>query len=317
CCQPLICKGRAELLKSHFLPVMEKLRKRAEQVLMEEESMKAEGVSEAELQIQEKFTVLVRDLYAFYPLLIPFVDFHGSSWQQERSPDAEQMFSMVAQVFTFWAKSHNFKWEEQNYVVQNQINNLAFLANNNMAKLDYEERAMKKKGDGYSVHTSLIVACVKRLLPVGLRLCLPADHSLILLAKSGFAQKNTEDEIRDRVCESLLHSGGQQEIFNSDNTSHKILGVARVLYHLDQVEHPHRHKKTSWHKVLTKQRKQAVVACLRMAPLYNLPRHRAVNLFLQGYRQSWIAAEDKTLEESLVDHLACMDHLSQGMDHLT
>lgn len=38
--------------------------------------MRAEGVdtSEAELQIQEKFTVLVRDLYAFYPLLIPFVD---------------------------------------------------------------------------------------------------------------------------------------------------------------------------------------------------------------------------------------------------
>ncbi|XP_061915089.1 ryanodine receptor 2-like isoform X1 [Entelurus aequoreus] len=304
CCQPLICKGRAELLKSHFLPVMEKLRKRAEQVLMEEESMKAEGVSEAELQIQEKFTVLVRDLYAFYPLLIPFLDFHGSSWQQERSPDAEQLFSMVAQVFTFWAKSHNFKWEEQNYVVQNQINNLAFLANNNMAKLDYDERAMKKKGDRYSVHTSLIVACVKRLLPVGLRLCLPGDRSLILLAKSGFAQKNTEDEIRDRVCESLLHSGGQQEIFNPDHTSDKILGVARVLYHLDQVEHPHRHKKTSWHKVLTKQRKQAVVACLRMAPLYNLPRHRAVNLFLQGYHQSWIAAEDKTLEERLVEDLA-------------
>lgn len=38
--------------------------------------MRAEGGdhSEAELQIQEKITVLVRDLYAFYPLLIPFVD---------------------------------------------------------------------------------------------------------------------------------------------------------------------------------------------------------------------------------------------------
>lgn len=38
--------------------------------------MRADGGdnSEAELQIQEKFTVLVRDLYAFYPLLIPFVD---------------------------------------------------------------------------------------------------------------------------------------------------------------------------------------------------------------------------------------------------
>lgn len=55
---------------------MEKLRKRAECMLLEEEQMKAEAcdASEAELQIQEKFTVLVRDLYAFYPLLIPFVD---------------------------------------------------------------------------------------------------------------------------------------------------------------------------------------------------------------------------------------------------
>lgn len=55
---------------------MEKLRKRAECMLLEEEQMKAEAcdTSEAELQIQEKFTVLVRDLYAFYPILIPFVD---------------------------------------------------------------------------------------------------------------------------------------------------------------------------------------------------------------------------------------------------
>lgn len=50
--------------------------KRAECVLLEEEKIKAEGCcsSEAELQIQEKFSVLVRDLYAFYPLVIPFVD---------------------------------------------------------------------------------------------------------------------------------------------------------------------------------------------------------------------------------------------------
>ncbi|XP_054654360.1 ryanodine receptor 2 isoform X4 [Dunckerocampus dactyliophorus] len=316
--QPIICQGRPELLKSHFLPLMDKLRKRAEHVLMEEERMKAEGccASEAELQIQEKFTVLVRDLYAFYPLLIPFVDSNRSSWQQETNPDAEQLFSMVADVFVFWAKSHNFKWEEQNYVVQNEINNLAFLVNNNMSKLDYEKRAMKKKGDRYSVHTSLILASVKRLLPVGLRVCFLGDQSVILLAKSGFAQKNTEDEIRDRVCKYLLHSHGQssttslqREILKPDDKSQMcstdiILGIAQVLCYLDQVEHPHKHKKAPWHKVLSKQRKQAVVACLRMAPLYNLPRHRAINLFLQGYNKSWISAEDSTLEEKLVEDLA-------------
>lgn len=74
--QPIICKARSELLKSHFLPLMEKLRKRTECVLIEEEQLKAEGccISEKELQIEETYRILVRDLYAFYPLLIQFVD---------------------------------------------------------------------------------------------------------------------------------------------------------------------------------------------------------------------------------------------------
>ena len=45
-----------------------------------------------------------------------------------------------------------------------------------------------------------------------------------------------------------------------------------VLPLLSQVEQPLRNKKAVWHKLLSKQRKRAVVACFRMAPLYNLPR---------------------------------------------
>ncbi|KAK5854224.1 hypothetical protein PBY51_015313 [Eleginops maclovinus] len=320
--QPIICNANIELLKSHFLPLMEKLRKRAECVLLEEEQMKAEwcDTSEAELQIQEKFTVLVRDLYAFYPLLIPFVDSNRASWLKEPNPDAEQLFSMVAEVFIFWAKSHNFKWEEQNFVVQNEINNLAFLVNNDkMSKFDHEQRRVKRKGDRYSTHTSLIVASMKRLLPVGLRVCFPSDHSLIVLAKSGFSQKNTDDEIREHVFNGLqrqVSNSCRQESLSADppgqlgaitdgqRTVDRILEIARVLYYLDQVEHPQRNKKPAWHRVLSKQRKRAVVACLRMAPLYNLPRHRAVNLFLQGYNKSWISAEDHSFEEKLVEDLA-------------
>lgn len=40
-----------------------------------------------------------------------------------------------------------------------------------------------------------------------------------------------------------------------------------------QVEQPLRSKKCVWQKLLSKQRKRAVVACFRMAPLYNLPRY--------------------------------------------
>ncbi|KAM9726666.1 ryanodine receptor 2-like [Menidia menidia] len=323
--QPIICKAQTELLKSHFLPLMEKLRKRTECVLLEEEQMKAEGccTSEAELQIQEKYTVLVRDLYAFYPLLIQFVDSNRARWLKDPIPEAEQLFIMVAEVFIFWAKSHHFKWEEQNYVVQNEINNLAVLVSKDKVfKINHERRRVKKKGDRYSTHTSLIIASTKRLVPVGLRVCFPSDQSVIMLAKDEFSQKNTEDEIREHILSYLRYlqtqalNRNREEMLDAENsillgnntdthrTVNRILKIAQVLYYLDQVEHPQRGKKPAWHKVLSKQRKRAVVACLRMTPLYNLPRHRAVNLFLQGYNKSWISTEDHSFEEILVGDLA-------------
>ncbi|KAM4598949.1 ryanodine receptor 2 [Fundulus diaphanus] len=323
--QPIICKAHSRLLKSHFLPLMEKLRKRTECVQLEEEQMKAEDgcSSEAELQIQEKYRVLVQDLYAFYPLLIQFVDFNRARWLKETIPEAEQLFSMVAEVFVLWAKSHHFKWEEQSYVVQNQINNLAFLlSSDNMLEFNHKKRRMKRKADRYSAHTSLIVAAIKRLLPVGLRVCFPFDQNLIMLAKNRYSQNNLEDEIREHILSCLKHFHGQASnrdshgilsadlsaqlgaLADTQRTVDRVLEIARVLYYLDQVEHPQRSKKPAWHKVLSKQRKRAVVACLRMTPLYNLPLHRAVNLFLQGYNNSWISTEGHGFEEMLVEDLA-------------
>ena len=34
------------------------------------------------------------------------------------------------------------------------------------------------------------------------------------------------------------------------------------------------------------------------------PRHRAVNLFLQGYEKSWIEAEEHYFEDKLIEDLA-------------
>ncbi|XP_012989669.2 ryanodine receptor 2 isoform X4 [Esox lucius] len=329
--QPIICQANPQLLSSHYLPLMEKLKKRAELVMQEEEQMKAEGlstVSEMELLIQEKFTVLVRDLYTFYPLLIPFVEYNRASWLREPNYEAERLFGLVAEIFIFWAKSHNFKWEEQSYVLQNEIKNMAFLVNNinhKMSKqLSDQRRKMKRKGDHYSTQTSLIVASLRRLLPVGLSMCPPAVHVLISVAKLHFTQKDTEDEIRESVLSGLLVLQRKQQVIPgarwqdvlyrdfpglkgdmSDplKTVERVLGLARLLYHLDQLEHRQR-KKAVWNKVLSKQRKRAVVACLRMAPLHNLPRHRAMNLFLQGYDKTWIAAMDHSFEEKLVEDLA-------------
>uniref|UniRef100_A0A3P9I4J1 Ryanodine receptor 2b (cardiac) n=1 Tax=Oryzias latipes TaxID=8090 RepID=A0A3P9I4J1_ORYLA len=269
-----------ELLKSHFLPLMEKLRKRAEGILREEEQMKAESscTSEGELLMQEKYTVLVRDLYAFYPLLIQFVD---SRWLKEPIPEAEQLFSMVAEVFIFWAKSH--------VRVTHCLLRLV---------LFQKQTRMKRKGDRYSAHTSLIVTSMKKLVPVGLKGCFPSDQSLITLAKNGFSQQES------LYAEQLTQHGA---VNDAQKIVDRNLEIARVLYYLDQVEHPERRKKLTRQKVLSRQRKRAVVASLRMTPLYNQPRHRAVNLFLFGYTKLWISTGDHKYEEMLTEVLAVSD----------
>ncbi|XP_059376123.1 ryanodine receptor 2 [Carassius carassius] len=309
--QPLISKAEPHLLKSHFLPLMEKLRKRAESVLLEEEHLKTEGrgdVSEQELDIQERFTALVQDIYTFYPLLIPFIDLHRMSWLREVDADAEKLFSLVAEVFIFWAKSHNFKWEEQNFVVQNEINNMTLLVNSSKSRMykggvcNQARRKVKRKGDFYSTHTSLIMAAPKKLLSVAMNGCCHGYQGLVTHAKSRFSQRDTEDEIRAYIRSSL-----QQDMceYSIDPLSvERILSMARVLFHLDQVERPQKTKRAVWHRMLSKQRKRAVVACLRMVPLYNLPRHRAVNLFLQGYERVWLNAERDSPEDRLIEDLA-------------
>ncbi|KAL8169358.1 UNVERIFIED_CONTAM: Ryanodine receptor 3 [Gekko kuhli] len=75
--QPIISKARPDLLKSHFIPTLEKLKKKAIKIVMEEEQLKADNktdTQEAELLILDEFAVLCRDLYAFYPMLIRYVD---------------------------------------------------------------------------------------------------------------------------------------------------------------------------------------------------------------------------------------------------
>lgn len=52
---------------------------------------------------------------------------------------------------------------------------------------------------------------------------------------------------------------------------------------------------------------------LSLPPFLFLPRHRAVNLFLQGYNKSWISAEDHNFEEKLVEDLA----VSRRESHVT
>uniref|UniRef100_A0A3Q2W284 Ryanodine receptor 3 n=1 Tax=Haplochromis burtoni TaxID=8153 RepID=A0A3Q2W284_HAPBU len=330
--QPIISKARADLLKSHFLPTLEKLKKKTVKVVAEEELLKADckgDTQEAELLILDEFAVLCRDLYAFYPMLIRYVDNNRSRWLKEPDSDSNDLFRMVAEIFILWCKSHNFKREEQNFVVQNEINNLSFLTGDNKTKMsksggqDQERKHKKRRGEFYSIQTSLIVAALKKMLPIGLNMCTPGDQELISLAKTRYLMKDTDDEVKDHIRQNLHLREKSDDpavrwqlnlykdimmrtegLSDPEKVVDRIQRISAAVFNLEQVEQPLRSKKCVWQKLLSKQRKRAVVACFRMAPLYNLPRHRSINLFLLAYQRIWIETEEYSFEEKLVQDLA-------------
>ncbi|XP_043930092.1 ryanodine receptor 3 [Protopterus annectens] len=333
--QPIISKARPDLLKTHFIPTLEKLKKKAVKIVTEEEQLKAESkidTQEAELLILDEFAVLCRDLYSFYPMLIRYVDNNRANWLKKPDADSDELFRMVAEVFILWCKSHNFKREEQNFVVQNEINNLAFLTGDSKSKMsktvhvksggqDHERKKTMRRGEFYSVQTSLIVAALKKMLPIGLNMCTPGDQELISLAKTRYSMKDTDEEVKEFIFNNMhlqkLEDPAVQwqlnlykdvlkaeELTDPEKIVERVQRISAAVFHLEQVEQPLRTKKAVWHKLLSKQRKRAVVACFRMAPLYNLPRHRSINLFLQGYQRFWIETEEYSFEEKIVQDLA-------------
>lgn len=63
---------------------------------------------------------------------------------------------------------------------------------------DQERRHKKRRGEFYSIQTSLIVAALKKMLPIGLNMCTPGDQELISLAKTRYLlvrRKNSVDDL--------------------------------------------------------------------------------------------------------------------------
>uniref|UniRef100_A0A674CVY4 Ryanodine receptor 1 n=1 Tax=Salmo trutta TaxID=8032 RepID=A0A674CVY4_SALTR len=315
--QPIVSRAKPEMLKSHFIPTMEKLKKRTGKVVAEEDHLRMEGKAEGDEEegtIREEFAVLCRDLYALYPLLIRYVD--NNRWLTCPDPDAEELFRMVGEVFIFWSKSHNFKREEQNFVVMNEINNMSFLTADSKSKMstaggsDVERTKKKRRGDRYSVQTSLIVAALKKMLPIGLNMCSPADQELINLAKIRYSLvvlccvQVENPSMRWQMSLYKEMAGKAEDADAPEKVVKRVQEVSAVLYYIEVTEHPFKSKKMVWHKLLSKQRRKAVVACFRMTPLYNLPRHRASNMFLEGYKRNWIHTEGYSFEDRMIDDLS-------------
>lgn len=68
------------------------------------------------------------------------------------------------------------------------------------------------------------------------------------------------------------------------NLIDKVVNLAKVLHALYLVDHPPSALKSAWKKLISSQRKRAVMACFRMLPIHALPRHKVVNLFLENYK---------------------------------
>ncbi|KAF6731692.1 Ryanodine receptor 3 [Oryzias melastigma] len=188
---------------------------------------------------------------------------------------------------------------------------------------DQERKHKKRRGEFYSIQTSLIVAALKKMLPIGLNMCTPGDQELISLAKMRYLLRDTDEEVKDHIRQNLhLREKSEDPAVrwqlnlykdiamrtegppDPERVVDRIQRISAAVFNLEQVEQPLRSKKCVWQKLLSKQRKRAVVACFRMAPLYNLPRHRSINLFLQAYQRIWIETEEYSFEEKLVQDLA-------------
>ncbi|XP_076069948.1 ryanodine receptor isoform X2 [Oratosquilla oratoria] len=351
--QQIIINSSEELLSDPYLPLAEKVRKRTEHMFNKEENLKGflksatDDTSQVESQLQEEWLLLVRDIYAFYPLLIKYVDQQRNHWLKHDVSEAEDIYNHVAEIFHIWSNSQYFRREETNFISQNEIDNMTLImptassrARSNAipeassgggGKVKKKKRSRDKKRDkDKELASSLMVACLKRLLPVGLNLFAGREQEIVQHCKEKFLKKVAESEVLDFVKLQLtlpdkidpsdamswqhtLYSRlgcGRQAPTDSDSdkklvqtvddTVERIVAMAKVLYGLHIIDHP-QHLKEVWRSVVSIQRKRAVIACFRQTSLHMMPRHRAVNLFLRTYREFWLADENVGQEVVIED----------------
>lgn len=214
--QQIIINSSEELLKDPFLPLAERVKKRVDNMFHKEESLRgflkssSDDTSQIESQIQEDWQLLVRDIYSFYPLLIKYVDLQRNHWLKNNIPEAEELYNNVAEIFNTWSKSTYFLKEEQNFISANEIDNMALIMPTasrrtqtavegqpqSGGKIKKKKKNRDKKRDkDKEIQASLMVACLKRLLPVGLNLFAGREQELVQHCKDRYLKKAQEYEV--------------------------------------------------------------------------------------------------------------------------
>ncbi|XP_017777975.1 PREDICTED: ryanodine receptor [Nicrophorus vespilloides] len=345
--QQIIINSSEELLKDPFLPLAERVKKRTETMFHKEESLRGfiksstEDTSQIEAQIQEDWHLLVRDIYSFYPLLIKYVDLQRNHWLRHNIEEAEELYNHIAEIFNIWSKSQYFLREEQNFISANEIDNMVLImptatrrpvitdgAQPSGGKKKKKHRD-KKRDKGKEIQASLMVACLKRLLPVGLNLFAGREQELVQHCKDRFLKKMPEYDIIDfaktqltlpdkidpademswqhflysqlgsKKCVTVTSTdlNGKNQL---EETVDRIVAMSKVLFGLHMATRP-KVNKDGWRRVLNAARKRAAVACLRCRPLYKISRHRAINLFARTYYELWLQDENVGQEVLIED----------------
>uniref|UniRef100_A0AA85JZA6 Ryanodine receptor n=1 Tax=Trichobilharzia regenti TaxID=157069 RepID=A0AA85JZA6_TRIRE len=376
--QPIVANSTADMLGQYFLPVSERLLEhaliveRVEEAYRMEKRAGSETVGEREEELSCLVEILVRNLFAFYPLLIKFVDRHRSAWLKKPTNETQRLFTAVARMFLVWARATKFKREEENFVSAHEIDHLSLIVpsggslapsiNRSRTQTNgRSESSSLKPGKKAKIgpHTSLTVACIKRLLPVGLSQLGGREQELVLCAKRKLIREtlsltgergleHTMQRESDAIIEAYLNdaldqggdidhrtqkwqkllyrkidqtiaiTGRHAELAASSRSEmvDRILILSKVMHGLYLVDHPPAVTKGAWKKLVSSQRKRAVMACFRMVPLYAMPTHRVMNLFLKGYITEWLDYEE-SLGVKLIEDVtsgALLKDLSKSYD---
>ncbi|ULT90420.1 hypothetical protein L3Y34_008632 [Caenorhabditis briggsae] len=331
-------------VREFVLPIAERLRRMSEKAYKEEEHMRTHPDDADEGTVAEDNARLVRDTYAFFPILMKYTDLHRAQWLKSPTWETDGVYENVAVIFRIWSQSQHFKREELNYVAQFE-EDAAAMGGGDMktGKAAIAERKKKRregqiKKDKHAA--SIVIACLKRLLPVGLNVFGGRELDIVQQSKEKFIQKETEEKIREFIKGlleipvktdptdknawqlSLYRKIGKSQMRGKDEMSQeavieKIFNMGQVsailhvitrtkdrrrrAHHRWKTEHPQMQLSQAWKKVVSTQRKRAVVACFRMVPLYGIPRHRGINFFLPAFSRLWLEEEDVGQDQLIAD----------------
>uniref|UniRef100_A0A8R1HP75 Ryanodine receptor n=2 Tax=Caenorhabditis japonica TaxID=281687 RepID=A0A8R1HP75_CAEJA len=329
-------------VREFVLPIAERLRRMSEKAYKEEEHMRTHPDDADEGTVAEDNARLVRDTYAFFPILMKYTDLHRAQWLKSPTWETDGVYENVAVIFRIWSQSQHFKREELNYVAQFE-EDAAAMGGGDMktGKAAIAERKKKRregqdkmkeyfdkngrlitiKKDKHA--SSIVIACLKRLLPVGLNVFGGRELDIVQQSKEKFIQKEMEEKIREFIKGlleipvktdptdknawqlSLYRKIGKSQMRGKDEMTQE--AVIEKIFNMGQVSAilhtmtSRMEKEDIWKKVLTLQRKRMAISLITASHLYKTELHRGINFFLPAFSRLWLEEEDMGQDQLIAD----------------